>query len=97
MQVMKFFCHLKVVDRNLARITFIVMHVSYSTFHVSAIQSATTTDADYISPLSLYKNGDDWSYQSEIAAKQISGYLLSEVVDALEKKLDIINQRKEYR
>ena len=97
MLVMNFLCHIKVVDRNLARITFVVMHDSYSTFHVSAIQSAITTDTNYISPVTLYKSAEQWSYQSETAAMQMSGYLLSEVVDALDKKLDLINQKKEYR
>jgi len=84
---MKFCCHIKIVDRRLARISFVVMHESFSRFIVNIIQASTPGDADYLSPFSLYRSNGEWLYNFETNSKQLPDYLLAEVLSELEKKL----------
>ena len=82
-----FLCHLKLVDRNLARHTFTVMHEAYSTFEISPIQTFLPTESGFLSPFTLERKHGEWSIYYEPASSKMPEHLLEQFIMKLEKKL----------
>jgi len=85
---MKFICHLKIVDQNLARISFVVTRESDQTFRVAPVQTFLPSEADHLSPLRLTTTNGKWYYEFETESKPVPSHLLSEIIKKLEERLE---------
>jgi hypothetical protein len=87
---MKFLCHFKIIDKDLARITFAVVEDGHGTFVVTPIQTFLPGDAKYLSALTVDKEGEKWNYSFEIESGRMSDFLFGQVVAQLEKRLETV-------
>lgn len=87
---MKFFCHLKVCDKNFSRTTFVVKHQDYSFFLLAPVENYLFNNQSF-PLLKLHKLNGAWHHEFESQSKPFSDEMLQIITSQLDGKLTAIS------